>query len=206
MKKFLIVLFVLFFQTLIHANSCNPKLVPIISKIQQLPEGRMLIKEINQEGPIRFMVGDNKIARDFGACWEVNQRILLVNLDYHRSEGGLIASILFELQNARMTSQFRRLDWLVMNGKIKKKDYIREIEKIEYHNSIRASQMAQKGVARGIFPRDTYLPVYSSFEEHFKYQQIGKHSDVIASNYDNMAPQSHSRFGRIWNFLKGLIS
>jgi hypothetical protein len=169
---------------------CAPELNKSFKKLQQLPEVRELIIAIQQEGPIRIMKNnDQYLSQQFGAFWDVENRIIFVNCSDQRSEGKLLSSILFELHNASINSKLEHLDYLASTGRIDKEKYVESVEYLEYQNSINASNIAEKGIRQGIFPTSARLYTYDSFEEHYRMQKFGGHSAWIARTYDQLAPK-----------------
>lgn len=168
---------------------CAPQLRNCLATLQKLPEVKDLITAIQQEGSIRLALNKSKLSEQFGAFWDVDRRIIFVNLSWHQKEGELLASILFELHNASINSKINQLDHLASTGKIERDKYVEAMEFLEYQNAVKASALLKKGVELKIFPPSAYLPLYSSFEEHFRMQKIGGHSAWFAHNYDNLAPK-----------------
>ncbi len=180
----------LFFIVSLFAETSSAELVQgCIDKIRQLPEARELITTIQKEGPIRFAISEHELGKKFGAYWDVDQRVICINPEFHESEGRIIGSMLFEMQNAFSTAVIEKLYDLVSQGKMDKETFIRSMEFQEYTNSKRAAAMAQRGIDLGIFPKSALLPTYSNFEEHYHYQKIGGHSAWFAKYYDQMAPK-----------------
>lgn len=172
------------------AIQCAAQLKGCLNKIQQLPEARQLITDIQKEGPIKITVNDNHyLSKQFGAFWDPCNRVITVNYSSHRSEGSLIGSIIFELHNASVNSKLIRLDNLAASGKIDREAYVEGVERLEYQNSLNASALTKKGIQKGIFPKSAYLPTYSTFEEHFRIQKEAGHSAFIAKNYNHLAPR-----------------
>lgn len=167
--------------------SCAPALQKSLMAIQQLPEARELIAAVQKEGPIRILTSDYSLANQFGAFWDPDRRIIYVKSPTHGNEGAAIGSILFELQNALGTSKIDHLDDLATKRKIDKESYVEAMEYLEYQNSIKASQIAEKGIQMGIFPKGAHLPTYRNFEEHYHYQKVGGHSAWFARNYDELS-------------------
>lgn len=165
-----------------------------VQKIRQLPEAEALLREIEQEGPIRFALIEDHEASKFGAFWDLEARVIAVNPSFHHDIGSMIGSILFEMQNAKASKEFDALFDQAQAGLIAKEPYVRAIEHIEYLNSKRASVMAEKGIQQGLFHRSATLPTYNSFEEHYYYQQYGGHSHQIGIMYDRISP-ARSRNG-----------
>lgn len=162
----------------------DPELAFSLKAIQALPEGRTIISNILSEGPLNIAVAENSVARAFSACWDTETRSIFISLSSRPTRGEVIASLIFELQNALVSSQFDKLNQKVMLGTISKADYIRSMEYLEYINSINASKIAKSGIQKGLLPTSACLPTYDSFEEHFYYQKISGHSDVIGKSYD----------------------
>lgn len=167
--------------------SCTPGLQGCLSKIQQLPEARALITKIQEEGTISIVINnDSSLTQKFGAFWDPCNRVITVNYSKDISEGSLIGSIIFEMHNALVNSKMLHLDNLAVAGKIDRDTYVEEFERLEYRNSKDASKLVQKGIQKGIFPKDAYLFTYTTFEEHFQVQQEAGHSDFIARNFDQL--------------------
>jgi hypothetical protein len=163
---------------------CAPQLSRHLATIRQLDQGQLLIDQVTKEGPLTIQVADNRVTKNFSACWDGARRIILIGLASRPSDGEIIASLLFELHNAVMTSHLDNLDNLAQQKAIDKGTYVRNVEHVEYMNSIKSSKLAQMGVQQGLFPKNTYLHVYKDFNEYLHYQQISGHSAIIAENYE----------------------
>lgn len=163
------------------------RLKQCMMKMQVVPGVRKLMTEIEKQGPIHVTMDDRPLSQQFGAFWDADRRAICVNISGHRSNGALIGSILFEMHNALSDSRYQELDELAAAGRIDKATYVEEMEREEYRNSLAAAVLAQEGIDMGIFPREARLPTYSSFEEHFRMQQIGGHSLWFARNFDQVA-------------------
>lgn len=172
----------------------SPQLKNVMSTLQKLPEVRELMSAIQKEGAMRILTSeDNPVCQQFGACWDPDHRIIFVNTTSgysEESQGTMIGSILFELQNAAVNSKINHYDALAANGQIEKEDYVRGIEYLEFQNSIRASQLAEKGIEWGIFPVSARLQTYDNFEEHYYFQKLSGHSAWIARNYHNLVSKT----------------
>ncbi len=183
---------------LFAANSDFDRLTPIryssqledvIKTIQKLPEAQSLMTSIQKEGPIRIVINKSiPVCEQFGACWDPDNRIIAVNAapTSRHSKGALIGSILFELQNAAVNSKIHYYDSLAARGEIERDDYVRSMEYLEYENSHKAAELAQKGVNLGLFPANARLPTYSSFEEHYDVQRMSGHSAWFEHNYNQL--------------------
>lgn len=193
-KKLLCFLFILISSnSIIHALNyagmeidCAPQLRGCVQKILRVQEARNLIAQIQQDGPIKIVAHSNHISQQFGACWDEDNRIIIVDTSNRPSEGDMIGSILFELQNAAINAQFIHFDNLASTGSIGKEKYVEAIERLEYENSKKASAIATKGIQEGIFPESAHLPTYRNFQEHFHFQKIGGHSAIIEFNYNQL--------------------
>ncbi len=173
----------------------DSKLSQYIKTIQAFPEGQKLISNILTEGQLNIQVANNEVARNFKACWNQDSRTILICLSTNPPKGEVIASILFELHNASVTSKMDNLDQMAQCGRISKPDYVRSFEHLEYLNSINTANITKIGIEKGIFPKNALLPTYKNFEEHFYYQKISGHSDVIARNYEIlMEPAREARY------------
>jgi hypothetical protein len=165
-----------------HVQEC-------INKIQQLPEAKEMMENIQNEGPVRIAISHHPLAQQFGAYWDVDQRMICVCPTFHTSMGRMIGSILFEMHNAYHDSEINHYYDLASEGKIERESYIRSIEHLEYLNSKSTAAMAERGIELGIFPPETKRNTYANFEEHYYYQQYGGHSAWIGRSYDSLAPK-----------------
>lgn len=167
---------------------CSSDLKQCWKKILQLPEARLLINKVQKEGIIALVSNnDHHLTKKFGAFWDPSNRIITINSSSHRSEADLIISIIFELHNASSNKHLTRLHYLAAAGAIDRESYVQSVEKIEYQNALNASILARKGVDKGVFPENTLMQTYPTFEEHYKVQKAGGHSSHIAHNYIYLA-------------------
>ncbi len=162
------------------------KVQECINLIRKLPEARQLMKEIEKEGTIRFSVSEHSLAKQFKAYWDMDQRVICVSPSSVNSVEELLESMIFEMHNASVSSEIERLDRLAAQREIDRESYIRAIEYLEFVNSKAASAMVEKGVKLAIFPPTTCLETYQDFEEHYRYQKIGGHSQWIGRTYDQL--------------------
>ncbi|WP_068467994.1 hypothetical protein [Candidatus Protochlamydia phocaeensis] len=165
---------------------CSPQLQSILNKILKVPEAKALIASIQKEGAIQIAVKNTKLSNFFGAYWDPDQRMICVAMSSKTTEGDLIGSILFELHNASVDSQFEYLAGLAIQRKIDKATYVRSMEYLEYQNSLNAAKIAEKGIQLGVLPSDSRLPTFTTFQEHFSVQQQSGHSDCFGRIYDNL--------------------
>lgn len=162
------------------------KVKACIQKIRQLPEAEILMKKIREGGPIGFSIHDHPVINQFGAVWDIDRRLILLSPNNTLSEGEIIGSILFEMHNASVSPDLERLEKLAASGDINKNDYIRAVEYLEYLNSKKCAELAQKGIDRQLFPKSARLPTYPNFDEHFYYQKISGHSAAVGKIYDQI--------------------
>lgn len=164
----------------------HPQLHALFNKIQQVPSAKNLLMRVQNQGSIRIIQSNDPLARQFGAFWDSDNRVIHMDVSPQRSEGELIGSLIFELQNAFANDKIEHLHSLASQKAISKGRYVESLERLEYENSIHAAKIAEEGIQLGHFPRDARLHTYPSFEEHFRIQKIGKHSDWIAEMYDQL--------------------
>jgi hypothetical protein len=186
MYKIISCLVFIFNLNLCYAALTTQDVQVCIDTIRQLPEARQMMAEIHKEGSLRIAVSNHSLSRQFGAYWDMEQRVICVHPGFHNSLGELIGSILFEMHNAFSHSKILHYDELAMAGQIDRESYVRSIEYIEYLNSKETAAMAQIGIERGIFPPETKRFTYKDFDEHYYYQKYGGHSDWIARTYDRL--------------------
>lgn len=190
MIKLFIVIFTIIIQGFAGAIitiPCSQELQPYLEVLQKLPEARALMAKIQQEGEVRILMDNSPLSRQFGAFWDVEQRVICINPSAHRTQGEIIKSILFEMQNASANSQLRKLDELVFAGKIDRESFVTAVEKLEWENSCHAAKMANKGIRLGLYPPTTRLHVYRTFGEYYRIQKRVGHSAQIGRSYDQMA-------------------
>jgi hypothetical protein len=163
-----------------------PQLTKPIKRLYQLEETKQLLANVEKEGPITIR------SSFFGfeasnAAWMASQRTIFLNFSKPRSEGTLIASIVFELHNALLHKQFDYFDSLAMTGQISREHYIEAIERIEYTNAQKAAHILHKGICRGVFPADASWNLAPTFAEHYQIQIQAGHSGMIGTVYDSLA-------------------
>jgi len=163
--------------------NCAPQFQNCMEKILKIPELKQLLTFIKKDGAIHILPKHSELTKQFGAFWDPDRRIIYVDI-IDKNEGLTIGSIIFELHNASVNAQIIHLNKLASQGKINKENYIESMEHIEYINSINASKIASKGIKKGIFPKEAFLPTYSSFREHFQAQINSGHSACFGRNFE----------------------
>lgn len=173
--------------------SSNDTLKKAIQTLENLHEFQDLVKTVERDGPIRIQMEDLENA-SFDAYWESHTRKIQVNLSRNKDFGTLVASILFELHNAKTDKHFNSLYKMAMNGQISKEAYVENVERMEHGNALSTSNLLEKGIQLGIFPKTASWPILRDFDDHYKLQQIRKHSHFLADNYTSFAhPQQKNR-------------
>jgi hypothetical protein len=196
MRKLYLLLFVLILPLAVHSAgpssfpvSCAPELRRIWQLVQKLPEAREVIQAVLREGPLTLDV-NRSLSTKFGAFWTGDARAILVNPPHPGDDcGETIGSIIFELHNALADRELTQLDQQAAAGQLSKHRYVEAVEHIEYRNAVKASKIARLGITRGLFPETAHLPVYSSFEEHFRIQREAGHSAWIGRTYEQLRAQ-----------------
>lgn len=158
-----------------------------VAMIQSFPETRALVQSLEQEGPItlRYL----EIKAGFNAFWASEKRVIAINSAKRWSPGEKLYSLLFELQNANADKQLKRLDELASQGQIAKQDYVESVEKAEYQNVVKTSQLLRRGIEQGYFPRGMSIPFYPNLQDHLYMQKVSGHSGAIAGKYDDLSPK-----------------
>lgn len=166
----------------------SSELQKVVKAVEKLPAARDLIERVQSEGGVSVAVS-RRNNLNFSAYWESQSRQITLNLSYQRSFGTLIRSLLFELHNAASNSQFEELYRRAMSGTISREQYILGMERIEYSNCLKTSELLRQGIKLGIFPAgvDWYIP--SSFQRHYEIQCSGGHAQYHGRNYDRMSPR-----------------
>lgn len=166
---------------------CSAELQPVFNKIWQLPEAREVIAEIQKEGQFRIVANHHPLSQQFGAYWDYEHRAICVNVAHHQDQGEIIGSIIFEMQNALTTKKYDQLDNMAQRNQIDRESYIRSVEYQEFINSHNAASLARKGIAKRLFPSNSELPTFKTFDEHYRMQQYGGHSEWIGRAYDQLS-------------------
>lgn len=191
---YVLIIFLTLISIVVHAAEpnpvpCSPELQPALNKIWQLPEARNLIAEIQKEGNFRIVANSHQLSQQFGAYWDYDHRAICINVPHHMDQGDIIGSMIFEMQNALTTKNYDRLDNMAEKRQIDKETYIQSVEHQEFINSHNAASLARKGIERGIFPTNAELPTFPTFEEHYRMQQYGGHSEWIGRAYEELIRQ-----------------
>lgn len=176
-----------------------PELKKTVMTLQKLPEFRILLAQISQEGKVGIEMAPS-YSESFDAMWDSSRRVIMVNPNKRTSEGNLICSIIFEMHNASTDKQFVELVKKAREGSISKDDFVLSVERMEHDNCLKTIAILQKGMANGIFPDTSKWKVFKNFEDHYKIQQIHGHSGWLADSYDRYRNQSVNR-----NLYKGTI-
>lgn len=163
---------------------CAPQVQKYLQAILDIPEAKTLVETIQKEGLIRISAKSTALSKRYGAFWDPDRRVIYVDLSSERSEGLRIRFLLFELHNASVNSQFKRLNDMAKSGSITKKEYVEAMEYLEYINTLKTSKLAKIGIEMGVFPSDSHLPTYPTFKEHFTAQKLSGHSACYAHNYE----------------------
>lgn len=174
----------------------------VVEAIYRLPEGRKLIEEASQQGKIRLALDKGA---EFEAFWDSGTRTVALNPRKNISDGIRIASIVFELHNAKASNDLVRLTQRALKGHVTKEAYVEGIERLEHKNALAAARILKKGITQSFFPQEANWPVFRSFDDHYLVQQITGHSQEIARNYDAMRQGSYAKpyIGTLHTF-KGL--
>jgi hypothetical protein len=177
----------LFFSSLHGAafSDIPSSMQPQISLLQRFPDTRLFIDTLQVKEPITLkwlpLGADNS-----NAFWSIQKNLIALNASRNWEEGEMIYSLLFELHNAASSPQLIHLDMLASKKQISKQDYVLAVEQIEYNNVLSVSNLLEKGVRLGYFPRSTYIPQYPDFKEHLKMQRECGHSAFIAQKYEHL--------------------
>lgn len=172
-----------------HFSSYTPSVQKAVVLLEQMPEVRALIAQVQREGPIRIEMWSMENL-SFEALWNSEERKIIVNSKGGKSLGKVICSILFELHNATTDRTLSAIFKQAMQGKIDKDSYVAKIEKMEHENAVKTCQLIEKGIQRGLFPQDTRWNIYEDFESHYMIQQLYGHSQWLADNFDLLSPNT----------------
>lgn len=189
-------IFIIFSNISYAAVYCSPELQGYVDRLQQIPEGRALIQEIEKEGPVSVVIKNTQLSNTFGAYWDCVERTVCIAVRPNTTPASIFQSIIFELHNASVNKKFAYYNQLAAEGKITKDDYIRSMEYLEYLNSINGAKLSQKGIDMGLLPKEAHLFTYKNFDDHYAMQRKSGHSDCFARNYDDIVRYWQWRFNQ----------
>ncbi len=183
-RLFLIV--ILFFSTTWAAVSqveCSPTLKGIYEIVLEVPEVESLVDRILQKGPLQIEMHSH-LSNKFEGYWDgENRTIYITKTD---SKAAKISTLIFEMHNAAYDDELEKLDSLAKRGEISRPDYIRSVEYWEYQNAKKCAAILDKGIALGLFPKESHWKLSDTFEEHFRIQKKAGHSRHIGRMYDQL--------------------
>lgn len=168
-------------------SSFPASLYKAAAAIESLPEAEKLIDAVQKDGPIGIEAQYFRES-DFEAIWDSENRIIYVNLSKNETLGKEISSILFELHNARTNQKLLRLFQEARTGLIDIDSFVESVERLEHQNALSTSKMIEEGIARAIFPEEARWDLFTSFDDHYKIQQLYGHSQWIAERFDSLCP------------------
>ncbi len=169
-----------------HSLRCCSEIRDTLDQIQQLEEVNDLIQEILKEGPLSIKINHPQAKKQFDGCWSGDNRTIYVTHSKNTPRGLLLSTLLFELHNAKRNYDLQNLDREAQNRKIKKKNYVRAVEQLEFENVHDTTKLINKGKRLGVFPKNCYWNYPDDFEEHLQIQKSSGHSKWIADGYDQM--------------------
>lgn len=184
--KRLFLIGILFFSTTWAAVSqveCSPKLEKVYELVLEVPEVESLVDQILKKGPLQIEM-NRHLSKQFEGYWDGQDRTIYITKT--DSTAGKISTLIFEMHNAAYDDELERLDSLAKLGQISRSEYIRSVEFWEYQNAKRCAEILDKGIAMGLFPRESHWPISSNFEDHFQIQKKAGHSAHIGKMYDQL--------------------
>jgi hypothetical protein len=163
---------------------CAPELRPTLAKIRELPEASALIEQVLEEGNLRIQ-WNKSLTKKFEGYWSASNRTIY--LTKSNNQANLISTLLFELHNALSNERFENWNDLAYCRQISKRQYVREIEFMEYENAKSTKALLDKGIRQKLFPSSARWYLHDTFEEHFRLQKQTGHSAFIGRAYDQIA-------------------
>ncbi|MBS0629126.1 MAG: hypothetical protein JSS30_02735 [Verrucomicrobia bacterium] len=166
-----------------HELYCDPKLMPILEKVQQLPEASAVIDQVLCEGPLTIKI-NRELSSEFDGYWSSHYRTIYITPN--RSECTQITALLMELHNALRTCDIEHMYSLAQNRSIGRKQFIRDFEYIEYENALEAKRLVEIGAKQGLFPHNCRFNIADNFLDHLDVQYSQGHSASIGRIYDQL--------------------
>ncbi len=185
MKSSILLLFILFFAEIHAVGYCDPKLKRAFDTAVSLDETKVLWERINREGEVRIFAKHGN-QNNFKAYWEGEERIICVNLGLKPTVGEQVSSLLFEMHNALRDKKTVSLYNQAAQRRISKETFAREMERVEYENSLDACTLLEKGVKAGIYPQECYLQRYANFESFLNAQKMHGHFHHYLRTYNEI--------------------
>ena len=186
MKKIVLVFLLLCGSFSLEAYPTHPReLTRPVQTLYRLEKTKQLLTMAEKEGAINICTASFGFEAS-NAAWMASERTIYLNFSKPRSQGSLIASIVFELHNALSSREFAYYDRLAMNRQISRQKYIEAVERLEYANAHKTAYILYKGVRKGIFPADAFWCIAPTFEEHYTVQIEAGHSGLIGCIYDDI--------------------
>lgn len=178
-----IILFIItFFLSITTIEAAPPSAQQAMQIIADVPEGKQLLQEVWKNGAVRVEIVrlENE---QFEAYWDAGKRLIQVNAVHTRDLAATIRAIVFELHNAKNNARFIDLMTLAYQGRISVDQYVEGMERIEHQNAIETALILDRGIAQGVFPKETAWLVLRDFEDHYAHQQLGGHSQWFVKQY-----------------------
>ncbi len=192
LKSILLPILILPFILSAEFTNYSPQLSRAIHAVNQMDEVNEILQEVEHRiGPIQVELKPHR--SKFNALWNPGLRAIQLNQNAQRSLSDNIISIVFELHNAKVTAQMDEVTQLARAGLISRLEYMETMERLEHINALSTKSIIQKGVARGIFPRNTYWNIPESFDVHFNLQKSSGHTAWFSTIYNQMASQMPRR-------------
>lgn len=168
------------------------ELKPSIEKIYALPESSELLQKVEQQGPL-IIIYESCPGYPYFAHWNGQERTITINSDKHPSEGQIIQSVIFELNNALDAHELSVFYSQAENGALDKEAFVEGIERMEHRHTLDTAALLKKGIDQKIFPENALWPSIVEFRTYYQIQQLTGHSQWLAERYDQVAPANAVR-------------
>lgn len=141
-------------------------------------------KAASQGIPIKIKFQSDLLNREFARYCYGSNTIALSSQLQDRSIDQIVPYLVFELNNARKSSQFKEIDEKCEDAGIE--ETVRRVEQCEYDSALETNRLIQKWIAENKLPETTaFCRVFPNFRDHYLFQQISGHSQQIADRYTN---------------------
>lgn len=168
-----------------HPLYCAQELQPTLETLRKLPEIEELVQRILQDGPLHIDHND-RLSKQFDGYWDPYHRTILITEWENQSEASRITTMLFEMHNALRSKEFKKIDQRAYKRELTKEQYMRMSEHVEYENCLSTSNLLNKGIQKGLFPKSSAWPVHDNFEDHYSWMKRSGHANWYANSYKNM--------------------
>ncbi len=162
--------------------------IELANRVQSLSHGYIF----SEEASTAEVVFSELLNAPFRATsYPIRNKIIINKESFSKLSGDLYAqvfSIIFERFNISCKKEYLEIVLEAKHSDIDKETFVERIEKLEHTNYIAAREVLIMGVQRGVLRSSIHnsSKIFADFTTHYKYQQLMKHSQFIANQYNRI--------------------